>query len=95
MRIYIDSLAPILVALGTQISTAETITLRPVADTTLFPLSGGSNNFGGADTFVVGTTAHRDIGRAAIRFEFVDLEAASMPLRFYRALIRPEAGLSF
>ena len=36
---------------------AESITLRPVADTSLFVLNGGSNNFGANTTLVVGTTA--------------------------------------
>ena len=48
---------------------AESITLRPVADTSLFVLNGGSNNFGANTTLVVGTTASGSTSRAVLRFD--------------------------
>jgi len=52
-------------------ATAGAITLRPVADTSLFNLNGGSNNFGGSTTMVVGTTASGSSSRALVRFDIV------------------------
>ena len=48
---------------------AETITLVPAADTSLFDLNGGANNLGGSTTLVVGTTASGSSSRALVRFD--------------------------
>lgn len=47
---------------------ADTLTLRPAADTTLFLASPGSN-LGGSDTLAVGGTGHLQPGRGLLRFE--------------------------
>jgi hypothetical protein len=56
---------------------AETISLQPVADTTLFEIAPG-NNLGGADFFNAGTSGNGSRNRALLRFDVSSLPAGSL-----------------
>src|SRR5213075_1038028 len=50
-------------------SCAETVSLQPIADTTLFQVAPG-NNLGGAGFFNAGTAGNGNRNRALLRFDF-------------------------
>jgi hypothetical protein len=58
-------------------SQAATVSLQPVADTTLFEIAPG-NNLGGADFFNAGTSGNGSRNRALLRFDVSSIPAGSL-----------------
>ncbi|MFN0067163.1 MAG: DNRLRE domain-containing protein [Limisphaerales bacterium] len=55
--------------LATLAASAESLVLRPVADTSLFAVNRGTNNLGASSTLVAGANFKGEPGRALLRFD--------------------------
>jgi hypothetical protein len=67
----------LLIALGTFWCHGETISLQPVADTTLFEIA-PDNNMGGTDFFNAGTSGNGSRNRALVQFDLTGIPAGAV-----------------